>query len=60
MTITKINSKEFVDEMNIIKFFEKILRDLLIDRLFDNTLNVTIDKFNNSLSYCFNFENTIL
>ena len=46
--------------MIIVKVFYVVLRNLFMSRLFDNTLNVIIDKFNESLSYFSFFENVIL
>ena len=46
--------------MIIIKIFYIILHDLFINRLFDNTLNVIIDRFNDSFFHFSCFENVIL
>ena len=44
----------------IIKIFYVVLRDLFTSRLFDNILNVIINRFNKSLSHFLFFENVIL
>ena len=46
--------------MIIVKIFYVVLRNLFTNRLFDNTLNVIIDKFNESFSHFSFFENVIL
>ena len=46
--------------MIIVKTFCVVLRDLFINRLFDNILNVIVDKFNASFFHFSFFENVIL
>ena len=46
--------------MIIVKIFYIVLRDLFTSHLFDNILNVTVDKFNESLSHFSFFKNVIL
>ena len=46
--------------MIIIKIFYVVLRDLFTNHLFDNTLNVIVNKFNESLFHFSFFENVIL
>ena len=46
--------------MIIIKVSYVVLRDLFTNRLFNNTLNVIVDKFNESLSHFSFFENITL
>ena len=46
--------------MIIMKIFCVVLRDLFINRLFDNTLNVIVNKFNESFFHFLFFENVIL
>ena len=44
----------------IMKVFCVVLRDLLTNRLFNNTLNVIVDKFNESFFHFLFFENVTL
>ena len=44
----------------IVKVFYVVLRDLLINHLFNNTLNVIVDKFKESLFHFLFFENVTL
>ena len=44
----------------IIKVFYIILRDLFTNRLFDNILNVIVDKFNESFLHFSFFKNVTL
>ena len=46
--------------MIIIKIFCVILRNLFTNRLFDNTLNVIVDRFNESFSHFSFFKNITL
>ena len=44
----------------IIKIFCIVLRNLFTNRLFDNILNIIVDKFNESFLHFSFFENVIL
>ena len=46
--------------MIIIKIFYIILRDLFTNRLFNNILNIIVDRFNELFLYFLFFENVIL
>ena len=46
--------------MIIIKIFYVILRDLFTNRLFNNILNVIVNKFNELFFYFLFFENVTL